>query len=224
MESVFPVSRDVYAGQYRPASLQANPQHIWQQHRRTAPIGTQAYKEPASHPSPSGHEAWKQQVDTLSRIIMRQEGHFVGLEDEVKTSKREIQRLGYLAEARNQHIQHLEHQLAQTEAKNQQLTHEVFVLRHTVCLPTLHLLVNLVNSPLNRNSRPNRVQRTLSPHQLTPLNAAVFRRRKERLEAPMRVTNAREARFQLRAKGMERKVANRRIAKCETGCCWFCLI
>ncbi|UKZ59248.1 uncharacterized protein TrAtP1_000566 [Trichoderma atroviride] len=140
MESVFPVSRDVYAGQYRPASLQANPQHLWQQHRRTGlqPIGTQAYKEPVSHPSPSGLEAWKNQVDTLSRIIMRQEGHFVGLEDEVKTSKREIQRLGYLAEARNQHIQHLEHQLAQTEAKNQQLAHEVFVLRHTAQSGAMH--------------------------------------------------------------------------------------
>lgn len=161
MESVFPVSRDVYAGQYRPASLQTNPQHIWQQHRRAGhqPVGAQAssYKEPVSHPSSSALEAWKHQADTLSRIIMRQEGHFVGLEDEVKTSKREIQRLGYLVEARNQHIQHLEHQLAQTESKNQQLAHELFVLRHAVCPPTI-LLVNFVNSPLNRTSRPNRLQ------------------------------------------------------------------
>ncbi|KAK1248328.1 hypothetical protein MKX08_006548 [Trichoderma sp. CBMAI-0020] len=140
MESVFPVSRDVYAGQYRPASLQANPQHAWQQHRRSGhhPIGTQPYKEPASHPSSSALEAWKHQVDTLSRIIMRQESHFVGLEDEVKSSKREIQRLGYLAEAKNQHIQHLEYQLAQTEAKSQQLAHEIFVLRHTAQSSAMH--------------------------------------------------------------------------------------
>lgn len=155
MESVSPVSRDVYAGQFRPpASMQANPQHIWQQHRRTGlqPVGAQAYTETVPHHSSSALEAWKQQVNTLSRIIMRQEGHFLGLEDEVKASKREIQRLGYLAEARSQHIQRLEHQLAQKEAKNQQLAYEVLLLRHTVCLSTLHLLVN---SPLNHNSRPS---------------------------------------------------------------------
>lgn len=142
MESVFPVSRDVYAGQYRPTSMQANPQHIWQQHRRAGlqPVGAQAYTETISHHSPNALEAWKQQVDTLSRIIIRQEGHFLGLEDEVKTSKREIQRLDYLAEARNQHTQRLERQLAQTEAKNQQLAHEVLLLRHTVRLSILHQL------------------------------------------------------------------------------------
>ncbi|PTB43819.1 hypothetical protein M441DRAFT_132702 [Trichoderma asperellum CBS 433.97] len=149
MESVFPVSRDVYAGQYRPASLQANPQHIWQQHRRTGlqPVGAQAYKEPVSSPSSSALEAWKRQNDTLSRIIMRQEDNFLGLEDEVKTSKREIQRLGYLAEARNQHIQHLEHQLAQTEAKNQQLSHEIFVLRHTAQSGAMHAKLPPADTP-----------------------------------------------------------------------------
>ncbi|KAL7917344.1 hypothetical protein ACQKWADRAFT_324723 [Trichoderma austrokoningii] len=138
MDSAFPVSRDAYAGHYQPASLHANSQQIWQQHRRTGlqPVGTQAYTETVPHPSPN--EAWKHQVETLSHIIMRQEGHFRGLEDKVKTGEREIQRLGYLAEARSQHIQRLEHQLAQTEAKNQQLAHEVLVLRHTAQPGVMH--------------------------------------------------------------------------------------
>ncbi|UKZ79062.1 hypothetical protein TrVFT333_006813 [Trichoderma virens FT-333] len=89
----------------RPASMHANAsQHLsWQHPRARQPVIVQATNEPTS-PNSNAHQHCKQRADILYQIIIRQECQ----------------------------TQRLEQQLAQSEAKGQQLTHELLSLKHMI--------------------------------------------------------------------------------------------